>query len=65
MFLRLFYPDRDWETTDDQAYPLFNGTKLFEDTVGAGNFDYDANVPGLTTDQQPEGVAFDEDTFFK
>ncbi len=49
------------ETTDEQAYPLWNGTKLFE---GAGTYDYDALVPGLTTDQQPEGVAFDKELFF-
>ncbi len=49
------------ETTDEQAYPLWNGTKLFE---GAGTYDYDALVPGLTTDQQPEGVAFDKEKFF-
>ncbi len=50
------------ETTDEQCYPLWNGTKLFE---GAGTYDYNAIVPGLSTNQQPEGVAFDKDTFFK
>ncbi len=49
------------ETTDEQAYPLFNNTKLFE---GAGTYDYDALVPGLTGTQQPEGVAFDKELFF-
>ncbi len=49
------------ETTDEQAYPLWNGTKLFE---GAGTYDYDALVPGLTANQQPEGVAFDKELFF-
>ncbi len=49
------------ETTDEQAYPLWNGTKLFE---GAGTYDYHANVPGLTTTQQPEGVAFNKELFF-
>ncbi len=49
------------ETTDEQAYPLWNGTKLFE---GAGTYDYDPLVPGLTTTQQPEGVAFDKELFF-
>ncbi len=49
------------ETTDEQAYPLWNNTKLFE---GAGTYDYDALVPGLTTTQQPEGVAFDKEMFF-
>ncbi len=49
------------ETTDEQAYPLWNGTKLFE---GAGTYDYDALVPGLTATQQPEGVDFDKELFF-
>ncbi len=49
------------ETTDEQAFPLFNGTKLFE---SGGTYDYHANVPGLTTTQQPEGVAFDKELFF-
>ena len=49
------------ETTDEQCYPLWNGTKLFE---SGGTYDYAASVPGLTTDQQPEGVAFDKETFF-
>ncbi len=49
------------ETTDEQAYPLWNGTKLFE---SGGNYDYHANVPGLTANQQPEGVAFDKEKFF-
>ncbi len=49
------------ETTDEQAYPLWNGTKLFE---GAGTYDYDPLVPALTTDQQPEGVDFDKELFF-
>ncbi len=49
------------ETTDEQCYPLWNGTKLFE---SGGTYDYHANVPGLTTNQQPEGVAFDKEMFF-
>ncbi len=49
------------ETTDEQAYPLWNGTKLFE---GGGTYDYDALVPALTATQQPEGVAFDKELFF-
>ncbi len=49
------------ETTDEQAGPLFNGTKLFE---GAGTYDYDALVPFLSGTQQPEGVAFDKELFF-
>ncbi len=49
------------ETTDEQTYPLFNGTKLFE---SGGTYDYEAQQPGLTADQQPEGVAFDKELFF-
>ncbi len=49
------------ETTDEQTYPLWNGTKLFE---SGGTYDYHTDVPGLTTDQQPEGVAFDKEMFF-
>ncbi len=49
------------ETTDEQTYPLWNGAKLFE---SGGTFDYHADVPGLTTDNQPEGVTFDKEMFF-
>ncbi len=49
------------ETTDEQCYPLWNGSKTFE---AGGTFDYHANVPGLTTTQQPEGVNFDKELFF-
>lgn len=49
------------ETTDEQCYPLWNGTKLFE---SGGIYDYHADVPGLTTTQQPEGVTFDKEMFF-
>ena len=49
------------ETTDEQTYPLWNGTKLFE---GQGVYDLPTEVPGLTTDQQPEGVAFDKEMFY-
>ncbi len=49
------------ETTDEQTYPLFNNTKLFE---SGGTYDYDAAQPGLTGTQQPEGVAFDKEMFF-
>ncbi len=53
------------ETTDEQCYPLFNGTKLFEsggvyDQAGEGSSPHF----GLTTDSQPEGVAFTQETFF-
>ncbi len=49
------------ETTDEQVYPLWNGVKLYE---GAGTYDYAAEVEGLTSTQQPEGVAFDKELFF-
>ncbi len=49
------------ETTDEQVYPLFANVKLYE---GGGTFDYHADQPGLTTDQQPESVAFDKEPFF-
>ncbi len=49
------------ETTDEQCYPLFNNTKLYE---GAGTYDMPANHPGLSGTQQPEGVAFDKEMFF-
>ncbi len=53
------------ETTDTICYPLYNGTKLFE---AGGTFDTTykdgfADV-GLGTDLQPEGVAFNKQTFF-
>jgi len=49
------------ETTDEQCYPLFNNTKLYE---GGGTYDYPADQEGLTGTQQPEGVAFDKEMFF-
>ncbi len=49
------------ETTDEQAGPLYNGTKLFE---GHHVNDLPAEVPFLTTTQQPEQVAFDMEMFF-
>ncbi len=50
------------ETTDEQAGPLYNGTKLFE---GAGASDLDfTKVPFLTTDGQLEGVDWDKEKFF-
>ncbi len=53
------------ETTDERAYPLFNGTKLYE---GGGTFDIAPKDGfadlGLTTNGQPEGVAFDKEMFF-
>ncbi len=52
-------------TDDEIAYPLFNGTKLFEsggtyDIAPLGGF---ADI-GLSTTGQPEGVAFDKEKFF-
>ncbi len=46
------------ETTDKQAYPLWSGVDLGNATL------MNANVPGLTTDQTIESVAFDKSTFF-
>ncbi len=52
-------------TNHEIAYPIYNGTKLFE---GGGTFDTTYNDGyadvGLTTDLQPEGVAFNKETFF-
>ncbi len=53
------------ETTDEKCYPIYNGTKLFE---SGGIYDMAplsgyASI-GLTTDGQPEGVAFDKEMFF-
>ncbi len=53
------------ETTDEKCYPIFNGTKIFE---SGGTYDMAplsgyASI-GLTTDGQPEGVAFDKEMFF-
>ncbi len=52
-------------TDDEITFPLFNGTKLFE---SGGTYDYTplggfADI-GLSTDGQPEGVAFDKEMFF-
>ncbi len=52
-------------TDDEITYPIFNGTKLFE---GAGTYDTTfkdgyADV-GLSSNLQPEGVAFDKELFF-
>ncbi len=49
------------ETTDEQVFPLWNGTKIYE---GHSVLDYAADVPGLTGTQQPEGVAFEHEVFF-
>ncbi len=52
-------------TDHEITYPIYNGTKLFE---AGGSFDTTykdgfADV-GLTTDLQPEGVAFDKEQYF-
>lgn len=47
------------ETTDRQTYPIYNGTKLSGDTLALG-----ADVPGLTTNQNIEGVTFGIGAFF-
>ena len=47
------------ETTDRQTYPLYNGTKLSGDTLALG-----ADVPGLTTNTNIEGVTFSIDQLF-
>ncbi len=49
------------ETTDEQTIPLWNTVKLFE---GHSVNDLPAEVPGLTSNQQPEGVAFDLELYF-
>lgn len=49
------------EATDEQCYPNWANVKLFE---GQGEYDYPAEVPGLTGTQQPESVAFDKEKFF-
>ncbi len=53
------------DTGDEITKVLFNGTKLFEsggtyDYAPAGGF---ADI-GLSTDGQPEGIAFDKEMFF-
>ncbi len=53
------------DTGDEIAYPLFNGTKLYEgggaqDLTPLGGF---ADI-GLSTDGQMEGVAWDKEKFF-
>ncbi len=49
------------ETTDEQAFPLYNTVKLYE---GHQVVDYPAGNDGLTGTQQPEGVAFDMELYF-
>ncbi len=49
------------ETTDEQTYPLWNTVKLYE---GHQILDMPGDIPGLTANQQPEGIALDKDMFF-
>ncbi len=49
------------ETTDEQAFPLYNTVKLYE---GHHVQDQPAAHPGLTGTQQMEGVAFDMELYF-
>ncbi len=50
------------ETTDRQAFPLYANVKLTEKYAGSGTLS--ATVPGLTTTQVIESVAFDHDIFY-
>ncbi len=50
------------ETGDEQCFPLYNGTKLYE-----GHHVIDLpfpDHPGPTTNGQPEGIAFDIEQYF-
>lgn len=51
------------ETTDEQTYPLYNGTKL-HGPGAVGNGLAPSDQPGLTTNQAYEGVNFDKEMFF-
>ncbi len=50
------------EATDRQAYPLFNGVKMVEKYSNSALLD--AAVPGLTSTQVLEAVAFSEETYY-
>jgi len=50
------------EDTDNQAFPLYNDTKLTEKFANSALLS--ALAPGLTTTQVLEGVAFDENVFY-
>ncbi len=50
------------ESTDRQAFPLFNNVDM-KDIVVAGN-NLHADVPGLTTDQSMEGVTWSDNTYY-
>ncbi len=51
------------ETTDRQAYPLFNNVDM-KDMYGTAAADLPTNVPGLTGGQSLEGVAFIEGIYY-
>lgn len=51
------------ESTDFQSYPLWNGVDM-PAGLGANPSSLNANVPGLTTDQKLEAVAFSPDTYY-
>jgi len=50
------------EATDNQAFPLWNGTKMAEGSASVSIIG--ALVPGLTTNQKLEGVGFNPNTFY-
>ncbi len=50
------------ESTDRQAYPLYNGVKMVEKFSNSALLD--TTVPGLTTTQVLEGVAFQPNKFY-
>lgn len=50
------------EDTDNQRYPLWNNAKMAEKYTNSAL--QNATVPGLTTNQKIEGVAFDINTFY-
>lgn len=51
-----------YETTDNQTYPLWSGTKVTEKY--SGSFTYPAAVPGLTTNQIGETIAWNETQYY-
>lgn len=50
------------ESTDRQAFPLYNNVKMVEKVANSALLDPD--VPGLTTTQVLEGVTFDHNVFY-
>ncbi len=51
-----------FETTDRQGYPLYNGVKMQQAFANSGLLA--VNVPGLTTTQIIEGVAFNANAYY-